>query len=47
MAFLEAANKQTRYSACIYQLKALKQVVNEVDSSQRAKNKVGMIFLDV
>ena len=47
MAFLDAVNKWIRYNVCVYQLKALKQVVNEVNSGQKANSKVRMMFFEV
>ena len=47
MEFLGAVNKQIRYSVCIYQLKALKSEVNELNSGHKAKSKVQMKFFKV
>ena len=45
MAFLGVVTKEERYSVCVYQLKALKSVINEVENGQKAKSKVQMIFV--
>ena len=37
MAFLDAVKKQARYGECVYQIKALKSVVTEVNSGRKGK----------
>ena len=47
MVVLDAVNKQARYSLYISRLKASKSEANQVNSRQKSKSKVQMMFSDV